>query len=192
MVDLLTLSENATVGGVAAGLVVSTTLAIISRKSKPPLELFMIDNKRAFLVNNCLRTVIFGEAYAFEQGTEIIGPNDGFRGHISEMRCSPGDGIVVSCKIRLGESLSLTYKPVFFGEPKLNRLRGKQRDETQIAEFFRVLDRNSSSVWSIRGILKRLEKHDPFEYTHPSRLFGWRIISLPLKPSQLAASPFQH
>ncbi|WKD61289.1 hypothetical protein CCICO_06310 [Corynebacterium ciconiae DSM 44920] len=182
MVDIPNLSQNATVGGTAAGLVVSSTLAFLSRKAKPPLELFVIDNDRAFLVNNCFRTVIFGDSFAIEKGSDMLFPVDGFRGSIRDMRCSPGDGLVVGCAINLGESLSLTFKPILWGRPKSTKIYRRQQNETQLAEVMVVLEKTMASPWTPRGIAKKLHKHRNFEFGHSSRLLGWKLIELPLKP----------
>ncbi len=78
---------NGTVSGVISGLLVALTLAKIERTSRPRLELRQIDNKTALLRNNGFRPVAFGDTFALGKGNELLFPKDGFRGHISEMRC---------------------------------------------------------------------------------------------------------
>ena len=173
---------DGTVSGVISGLLVASTLGFIERTSRPRLELRRIDDETALLRNNGFRTVVFGDTFALEKGSDLIYPKDGFRGHISEMRCDGRGEIVVGCAIGLGESLSLTYKPVWFNNLLLKRYWLRTQNQAQQADVMEVLERTSNPWWTVQGVKSRLSKTTPGEYVKPTRLWRWKLAHLPLKP----------
>lgn len=172
---------DGTVSGVVSGLLVASTLGFIERTSRPRLELRRIDDETALLRNNGFRTVVFGDTFALEKGSGLIYPKDGFRGHISEMRCNGRGEIVVGCAIGLGESLSLTYKPVW-SNPLLKRYWRVIQNQTQQADVMKVLERTSNPWWTMRGFKSRLSRTTPGESVKSTRLWRWKLAYLPLKP----------
>lgn len=168
--------------GVISGLLVAFTLGFLERTSRPRLELRHIDDETALLRNNGFSAVAFGDTFALEKGSGLIYPKDGFRGHISEMRCKGRGEIVVGCEITLGESLSLTYKPLWTDSPIFNRYWRHIQNQAQQAEVMVVLGRTYRPWWTVDGFKTRLAKTTPAEHLSPIRLWGWKLAELPLKP----------
>lgn len=171
-----------TVSGVISGLLVAFALGFIERTARPRIELRRIDDETALLRNNGFCAVAFGDTFALEKGNDLIYPKDGFRGHISEMRCKGRGEIVVGCAIGLGESLSLTYKPVWTDNPLFNRYWRRIQNQAQRADVMSVLERTNKPWWTVGGVKSRLAKTTPAEYLSPMRLWGWKLAELPLKP----------
>lgn len=173
---------DGTVSGVISGLLVAFTLGVIERSSRPRLELRQINNDTALLRNNGFRAVALGDTYALEKGTDLLFPKDGFRGHISEMRYKARDEIIVGCTIDLGESVSLTYKPIWTDSPLYNRYWRHIQRQAQQADVMTVLGRKSKPWWTKDGIQARLVKSAKTDCDEPVRLCGWKLMHLPLKP----------
>lgn len=173
---------DGTVSGVISGLLVASTLGLIERTSRPRLELRRIDDETALLRNNGFRTVVFGDTFALEKGSDLIYPKDGFRGHISEMRCDGRGEIVVGCAIGLGESLSLTYKAVWPTNPLLKRYWRRIQNQAQQADVMKVLERTNNPWWTVQGFKSRLSKTSPGKFVKSTRLWRWKLAHLPLKP----------
>ncbi|MDK8243552.1 MULTISPECIES: hypothetical protein [unclassified Corynebacterium] len=173
---------NGTVSGLISGLLVAFTLGFIERTARPRLELRRIDNGTALLRNNGFCPVVFGDTFALEKGTDLIFPKDGFRGHICEMSCKGRGEIVVGCAISLGESLSLTYKPVWTDKPLSARHWRRIHNQAQQADVMAILERKYKPWWTLNGFKLRLTKTTPAEFLSPTRLWGWKLTELPLKP----------
>ncbi|KAA8730678.1 hypothetical protein [Corynebacterium tuscaniense] len=173
---------DGTVSGVVSGLLVASALGFIERTSRPRFELRRIDDETALLRNNGFRAVAFGDTFAFEKGNSLVYPKDGFRGHISEMRCKGRGEIVVGCVIELGESLSLTYKPVWTDSLLFKRYWRRIQNQAQQADCMAVLERTSKPWWTVGGIKLRLAKTAPGDILRPMRLWRWKLAVLPLKP----------
>lgn len=170
------------VNGTVTGLVVAAALWLIERSSQPRLELHRIDDETALLRNHGLRTVAFGDTFALEQGEGLLFPKDGFRGQISEMRCKGRNEIVVGCAIRLGESLTITYKPLSFAWLSSSRLWRRIQNEAQQADVMTIIGRKSQPWWKLSGFRDRVKKTEAHEWVKPTRLWGWKFQELPLKP----------
>lgn len=186
MMDWGILSQNAivsgTLSGLVSGLLVASMLDMIERRSRPRLELHQINEDTALLRNNGFRSVAFGDTFIFEQGNCQLYPKDGFRGHISEMRCKGHDEIVVGCKASLGDTVSITYKLLWWWQTKPTRhWRDIQREASQ-ADVMEVFSRNSKPWWTLHGIRRRWEFTHPAEGQKPVRLWNWKSAHLPLKP----------
>lgn len=171
-----------TLSGVISGLLVALTLGVIEQTASPKLELRRIDKNTALLKNNGFRPVAFGGTYAFEKGPHLLYPKDGFRGQISEMRCNARSEIVVGCAIHLGESLSITYKPIWPSFFQKDSHHQNIQNQAQQADVISVYNRNFYPWWTKKGWCSRMAKSTPTEGLQPTRLWGWRVMSLPLKP----------
>lgn len=184
--DLTVISENGissgTVSGLISGLLVAFALGILDKTSKPRLELQRINDETALLRNNGFRTVAFGDTFALEKGNDLLYPKDGFRGRLSEMRCEGRNEIVVGCGIQLGESLSITYKPLWWSEIFPNRYWRYIQNQTAQADVMTVLERTNRPWFTADGACSRFKKYSSAEYSKPVRLRGWRMTHLPLKP----------
>ena len=180
------LSDNGlasgTMSGVISGLFVAFTLGLLERTSKPRLELHQINEDTALLRNNGFKAVALGDTFALEKGNGLLYPKDGFRGRLSEMRCAGRDEIVVGCTLQLGESVSLTYKPLWWNNSTFNRRWRSIQNQANQADVMTVHARTFRPWWTASGVRERFKKSSLLEGSKPVRLWGWRLVHLPLKP----------
>lgn len=184
--DWSALSDNGlasgTVSGVISGLFVAFALGLLERTSKPRLELHQINEDTALLRNNGFKAVAFGDTFALEKGNGLLYPKDGFRGRLSEMRCAGREEIVVGCAMQLGESVSLTYKTLWWNNSTFNRRWRRIQNQANQADVMTVHGRTFRPWWTASGVRERFKKFSSSEGVKPIRLWGWRLTHLPLKP----------
>lgn len=167
-----------------AGLAVVFITWIVKLSSQPTLEITHINQNTALIKNNSFRTVAFGSCFALEKGYGLLYPLDGFRGQLCELDCPARGEVVVGCAIRLGESVTVTYKPL---SPILSHSRRYRRAVSNQARYADVIELAGRKPIPRRLLQKILDiltsKHK--NTTHPPgrNLYGWKIVSLTLRPA---------
>lgn len=169
---------------IITGLAVVFITWIIKLSSQPTLELTYINQNAALIKNNSFRTVVFGSCFALEQGYDLLYPLDGFRGQLCELECPAHGEVVVGCAIRLGESVTVTYKPLSPILSRSRRYRWAINNQARYADVVELVGR--------KPLLRRLSqkirdsltsRHENMTQPPGRNLFGWKIVTLTLHPA---------